>query len=298
MFLTVFSFLFGKYSPVFASTNHVDENNLKQGHRIYTNKIKKLPNYKESQIVEEGDYINNKKTGKWLFYHANDKVKHILTYTDNRPDGYAIFYYQNGKKREEGIWKNNKWVGDYKYYYKNGNIRNEWKYNSNGQRTGFQKYYFENGQLMIEGEWVNGKEAGIITEYHQDGSVKSERVFMNGKINLAATNNYKPQEKQGKVTVKKVQTPLVLINDNESKSDTASYFKTDSNPIKKNTSPWNGTGDHQFFNKNGQVVREGYFVKGYLMDGSIYLYNRSGIKAKTTTYMGGRVVKEVQHKKL
>ena len=46
--------------------NKIDENNMKQGHWVYTNKMKNLPNYKEDQVVEEGDYDNDKKIGKWM----------------------------------------------------------------------------------------------------------------------------------------------------------------------------------------------------------------------------------------
>ena len=278
-----------------APANTVDENNMKQGHWVYTNKMKNLPNYKEEQVVEEGDYSDDKKTGKWFFYFNNDKVKHILTYKDNRPDGFAVFYYKNGNKREEGTWKNNKWIGYYKYYYKNGNIRNDWSYNQTGQRTGVQKYYYENGQLMIEGAWVSGKEAGTIVEYHEDGSVKSERNYMDGKIDVVATKMFNPQEKAGKVTIKKV--PVVA-----KVKDVPALGKTPANMTVKRVaktadSPWNGTGERQFYNKKGQVIREGYFEKGYLMDGKVYMYNADGKKFRTTVYKAGKVMEELNHQK-
>lgn len=274
------------------AVNKIDENNMKQGHWVFTNKMKNLPNYSENQVVEEGDFQDDKKTGKWYFYYANDKVKHILTYTNNRPDGYAVFYYSNGNKREEGTWKNNKWIGDYKYYYKNGNLRNEWKYNDNGQRTGVQKYYYETGQLMIEGEWVNGKEAGLILEYHEDGSVKSERLYMNGQINAEATKTYKPQQKAGKVTIKTVARAEPITETEETIAVAPMAVKK---TIDRKTAPWNGTGDRQFFNKKGQVIREGYFENGYLMNGSVYMYTADGKKFRTTQYKDGRVVNEINH---
>jgi antitoxin component YwqK of YwqJK toxin-antitoxin module len=286
--IVLFLFLFGIKTVSFASVNHIDENNMKQGHWVFTNRLKNLPNYKMNQIVEEGGYKNDKKTGKWLLYFENDKVKHILTYIENRPDGYAIFYYKNGKKREEGVWKNNKWVGEYKYYYNNGNIRNQWTYNKEGARTGVQKYFFENGQLMIEGDWVNGKKAGTVTEYYEDGSIKSERVFINGKIDLLATTNYYPREKLGVSTIKEYQKTELLENPSSLKG---LDLKVASNSV----SPWSGTGDKKFFNKNGQIIREGFFVKGYLMDGSVFLYDSKGNKTRTTIFTSGKVVKEITH---
>ena len=267
--------------------NHVDENNMKQGHWVYTNKSKKLPNYAENQVVEEGSYRDDKKTGKWTFYYSNDKVKQILTYSNNRPNGHAVFYYKNGNKREEGTWKNNKWIGNYTYYYENGKIRNDWSYNQSGQRTGVQKYYYDNGQLMVEGEWLNGKESGIITEYYLDGSVKSERVFEGGNLDVSKVIKYDPQEKQGKVTVKK---------EPKKELDKENIVIVKKAVEKKETIPWTGTGERQFFNKIGQVVREGYFQNGYLLDGFMYEYKLDGEKNKTIIYREGKVVKEIKHK--
>ena len=282
-------------SSVFATAmdtlNKTDENNMKQGHWVYTNQMKKLPAYSTEQVVEEGDYSDDRKTGKWFFYFNNDKVKHVLTYTNNRPNGYAIFYYKNGAKREEGTWKNNRWIGDYKYYYENGNVRNDWKYNASGKRTGVQKYYHKNGQLKIEGKWANGNEAGTIVEYYNDGSVKSERVFNNGKINAVASKSFKIKEKAGKVTIKPITKKVIK---KESNIAVAPITVKKKEKV-KNNSPWNGTGTRSFLNKKGQIVRKGYFEKGYLMDGVVYMYTSDGEKFRTTHYKEGRMVKVENH---
>lgn len=270
--------------------NRTDENNMKQGHWVFTNKTKKLPGYSDNQVVEEGDFHDDRKSGKWIFYFNNDKVKHILTYTNNRPNGYAVFYYSNGNKREEGTWKNDRWIGDYKYYYENGNVRNDWKYSVNGRRTGVQKYYHENGQLMIEGNWENGQEAGTIIEYFEDGSVKSERVFNNGKIDQVATKNYQPKEKPGKPSVEKEVKPYVAKESAEKER-----VITKKEEEVKEATPWSGTGTKSFLNKDGDIVRQGYFENGYLMDGEVFMYTADRKKFRTTYYKEGRVVKIVNH---
>jgi len=274
------------FATMMDTTNRKDSNNKKQGHWVYTNQMKKLPDYRAEQIVEEGDYTDDRKTGKWIFYFNNDKVKHILTYTNNRPNGYAIFYYKNGQKKEEGTWKNNKWVGEYKYYYNNGNLRNDWKYNKSGKRTGVQKYYHENGQLKIEGSWSNGKEAGIITEYFIDGSVKSERVFNNGEIDAIASKKFNISEKPGKVTT----LPIV-----KKAKKTPSIITTKKAVIPVKSSPWNGTGERSFLNKKGKVIRKGDFENGYLINGVVYMYGANGKKIRTTYYKGGRMVRVENH---
>jgi antitoxin component YwqK of YwqJK toxin-antitoxin module len=274
------------------TVNYVDENNMKQGFWVYTNKSKKLPNYKENQVVEEGNYTNNLKTGKWVFYYNNNKIKQVLNYSNNRPSGSAVFYYKNGNKREEGTWSNNKWIGSYTYYYENGAVQNDWSYNKNGQRTGVQRYYYKNGQLMIEGEWSNGKEAGTITEYYEDGFVKSERSFSNGSIDLSKIKKYEPQELLGKVTIIRPKNKKESLNI----LDVSTSFESEKRLESKDVSPWSGTGERQFFNKEGQVLREGYFENGHLVNGQSYFYNSKGEKQQTITYKDKKVVKETIHK--
>lgn len=271
------------------TVNVVDDNNMKQGHWVITNEVKKLPGYAPDQVVEEGRYKDNRKSGKWYFYFSNDKVKQILTYNNNRPNGYAVFYYKNGNKREEGIWKNNRWVGEYKYYYENGNLKNHWNYNDNGQRTGVQKYYHENGKLMIEGEWNNGKESGYIKEFYENGAKKSERYFNDGKLEPEKTVNFEPKPE-----------PEVVedtANATSEKSTSEKDFKWGERPEEKENDqvPFDGNGYYELKNKNGQIVRKGDFENGYLINGEVYQYTADGKIFRTTYYKEGRVIKIVNH---
>ena len=77
------------------SINQIDDQNRKQGHWVFSNSQKHLPGYTADQTVEEGDFVNNKKEGKWTFYFNNGKPKHILSYKGGTADGEAIFYYKN-----------------------------------------------------------------------------------------------------------------------------------------------------------------------------------------------------------
>jgi antitoxin component YwqK of YwqJK toxin-antitoxin module len=255
------------------STNRVDGNNLKQGHWIYYNDVKKLPDYRPDQKVEEGDYVDNRKNGTWVTYYSNDKVKHELTYQNNRPNGFATFYYKNGNKSEEGIWKNNKWVGEYKYYYENGQMAYDWNYNESGKREGAQKYYHENGQLMIEGEWSQGKEKGVVKEYYANGDLKSERVFNDGQINADASKSFERVNPEYKEKPKPKEN--IQIVDNTQKQQKAGVF--------------DGNGFHELKDRNGNVIRKGTFADGFLVDGEVYQYDSSGKLIKTTVYKEGKV---------
>jgi antitoxin component YwqK of YwqJK toxin-antitoxin module len=169
--------------------NRRDAADLKFGWWKVFNKDGVFKGYGEGQLVEEGEYVNNKKSGVWTKYYPNANKKHELTFANNVATGYAKIYYKSGQLQEEGIWQQNKWSGQYKYYYENGNLQYEWNYNSSGKREGQQKYFHENGVLQYIGEWKNGNEAGELVEYYDDGSVKAKRHFNEGKIVEDKTEN-------------------------------------------------------------------------------------------------------------
>lgn len=268
-------------SPI---TNVIDQNKLKQGHWIYLNKDKKLPGYRADQKVEEGDYIDNLKDGKWLFYFNNDKVKEQLTYQRNLPNGPAVFYYPNGNKKEEGTWKNGQWIGEYKFYYENGQLASEWVYNNMGSRTGEQKYYYENGKIRIVGSWVNGKEDGAIKEYYENGDLKSEKTYQKGNLDADATREY---ERKNPINSTASDTKL------EVKEVTATEHNSEKEKFEVGV--FDGNGRYQLKDREGRVAREGLFENGTLTEGKVFQYNTEGKLAKTLVYKAGKVVQIINH---
>lgn len=105
--------------------NFIDTTGKKQGYWVITNSMLHKPCYTDDQKVEEGRYLNSKKTGVWTEYYCSGKIKSIFTYVNNRPYGPQKMYYENGQLKEEGIWEKNCWVWDgYKKYTIDGNIDN------------------------------------------------------------------------------------------------------------------------------------------------------------------------------
>ncbi len=263
--------------------NFVDANNLKQGHWTITIKQKKLPNYKEGQTIEEGFYKDGRKEGVWTKYYSSGQKEHELTFVNNKLDGQAVFFYKSGKRKEEGIWKKNRWIGNYKYFFKNGQVRNEWKYSETGKRSGVQRYYYKNGQVKLEGAWENGKESGALTEFHEDGTVKSERFFANGRLDPVKTKSY-PKE-----PIPKGADPTTVAAGSGVKEPT---LQNKPAAVKK---PFNGTGYHEYLNKEGKIIKKGTFQNGFLRNGEMYKYSESGKLSKTFIYKNGKKIREVHH---
>ena len=245
--------------------NIKDASNQKQGWWKVYNKDGKYKGYEADQLVEEGEYLNNRKTGVWTKYYPNGNMKHELTFANNIANGYAKIYYRNGQLQEEGIWKMNRWAGQYKYYYENGNMKYDWSYNASGKREGEQRYFHENGVVQYLGDWKGGKETGELVEFHEDGSVKAKRYFDGGKVipektvNLVAGKEF--DERAKKYTGKPKPRTLAI-----------------------------GTlvdGYNKMMNADGTVSKEGTFKDKRLIDGKVYVYE-GGKLARTLIYQGGK----------
>src|ERR1700748_41354 len=74
------------------TTNFTDDAGKKQGKWVILGKDAHKPDYKDDQKVEEGRYVDSKKTGIWKEYYPNTNIKSVITYENNRPNGYAKMY--------------------------------------------------------------------------------------------------------------------------------------------------------------------------------------------------------------
>lgn len=256
--------------------NFTDANSKRQGKWIIFNRTLHKPDYADDQKVEEGRFIDSKKTGIWKEFFPNNNLKSKITYENNRPSGYAIMYHDNGKIKEEGLWKNNRWVGDYKLYYDNGQVQQDFKFSATGKREGDQKYFYPNGQVMIEGNWAEGKEAGLLKEYYENGDIKAEKNFNGGALDIASTKTYEPKKPIVKIPDKaEVPAPPVVPQKNE-KDNLGKQF--------------NGEGYWKLYNSNKQVSKDGTFSKNRLVDGKVYYYSPDGILTRVAVYKDGKYV--------
>jgi antitoxin component YwqK of YwqJK toxin-antitoxin module len=260
------------------SVNITDSNGKRQGRWVITNILLKRECYAEDQKVEEGKYVDSKKTGFWKEYYCNKNVKSKIYYENNKPNGYAVIYHENGKIKEEGEWKNNRWVGAYKLYYSNGQVQQAFNFNASGKREGKQTYYYENGQVMIEGDWQAGKESGELKEYYENGDVKSIKNFAGGILDDATVKTFEPKKpivKRQPQLEEEIEAPPVTVQKNE-KDNLGKTF--------------NGEGYWQLYNSNKQVTKDGEFKQNRLMNGKAYFYDDNGILLRIAIYKNGKYV--------
>ncbi|WP_310992976.1 toxin-antitoxin system YwqK family antitoxin [Aequorivita marina] len=175
--------------------------------------------YPSGKLKIEGQYIDNKKTGKWVSYYENGEERAIKNYLKGELNGYQkmdysqVLYMEGNSKDgvKVGTWKSyfkeNKQLKYVKHFDDKGNATGEWKtyYETgelylienylNNRPHGKQVEYFKNGNISSVGKNLDGQKEGLWNYYYEDGTLRSERAFKNG----VANGKYIDYFKNGKV---------------------------------------------------------------------------------------------------
>lgn len=279
--VVLLTFLTAIFSLSLVAQNQQDANGKKQGHWKITNATKRLPGYNPDQVVEEGDYKDSRKVGVWITYYSNGKKKSEITYASGRPNGPYTTYYSNGNVEEQGNWSRNRNTGNFKRYHENGKVSQEFNFSETGKREGTQKYYYDNGQLMIEGDWNGGKESGTLTEYYENGEVKAKKVFADGALDEAKTQNFKPKK------------PVVDQEKKEEEDAPARNVVANNKKEKPNTGHFDGNGYAKLYNQDRLITKDGIFKNYKLIDGKWYKYDENNILINIERIKNGRYVGDV-----
>lgn len=153
--------------------------------------------------IQEGQYLNGKQEGDWLYYFPNGKLFGKGKFKDgdggnpnessgipkNGRFGNWIFYYENGNLKEEVNYLNGLLNGIRKSYYENGKLNEEINYAS-GLMNGNRKIYYENSKLKQESNLINDLDNGVYKLYFENGILKEEGNFKNGLLDGVQKNYF------------------------------------------------------------------------------------------------------------
>jgi len=107
----------------------------------------------DGKIKSQGEYINSKRIGEWVFYHNNEKIEQ------------KGIYDRNGKA--QGVWK---------WFYESGNLLLEENYRNN-LVDGVMIEYSDSGKVITKGEFLDGQKEGVwlyeLQGYREEGAYKS-----------------------------------------------------------------------------------------------------------------------------
>jgi uncharacterized protein len=159
--------------------------------------------FTDGGLRAKGTYINNKRTGEWVFYHENGKPEQEGSFDEQgRAVGKWVWYYDNGNLWREEFFINGLQDGLVTEFDEDGNILAEgeyfegqkegpWFYNINkrriegiysmGARNGMWKHFFSNGQLSFEGQFIDDNPNGRHVYYYDTGIRKDEENYVMGR---------------------------------------------------------------------------------------------------------------------
>lgn len=255
------------YDPNQKAPNRI-ENGLKQGHWCYYGKDMPEKGYPTEGKIEEGEFKDDKKTGKWIMYHKDGKTPRTVgNFENGRPKGAYEKYNESGVKIEEGTFANGKQTGSFKRYYDDGTLAQEKTFNAEGKEDGEVKMYHPNGQLEFVYTKSNGVTTGPATRYNEDGSVKQEIV-------------YGPD---GTVT----STKDVNIQSSTASTTSGSGGPSGASGKTKDGKKFAPDGYNKVYNDDDELWMDGTFKSGKLWDGKLYKYDSDGILLKIEVWKNG-----------
>lgn len=254
--------------------NTLDADGRRQGYWKITGAMSLEAGFRKDQIVEEGHYESNKKTGVWKKYYPTGVLKNEITFENNMPLGFYKIYYPSGKLEEEGNWQRNKNVGEFKRYHENGKLAQDFTFTSAGKRDGVQNYYYDNGNLQLSVEVEEGVAHGFYKTFYPDGKPKVSKIVKKGTVDPDSVQEFEPaKEVYAKVAMPDVPEKIANADEKE-----------------KVISKFEQSGENRLYNNRKQITQAGEFKNGRLWNGKWYRYDPNGTLKKVEVYQGGKFV--------
>lgn len=181
----------------------------KNGEKVKSNTNVFRAEYSTGELHEKGQFDKEEKTGKWLSYYKNGKVKAVKFYKNGLYNGKWVSYYQNGEIESIENYKNSNNHGKFIAYFKDGTLKGKLNFINNVE-DGKYISMLDKNKLIAKGKYRKGDKVGewIINKYDkEDNLIKSEKYFDDklhgnakyyGEHNmLSSEGSYNNGEKEG-----------------------------------------------------------------------------------------------------
>lgn len=225
--------------------------------------------YNQELILEEGQYLNDKKEGVFNTFDFSGQLKYSQTYTDGQLHGKTIFYDKGGKPLTSLVYKNGQPFEGTKIILMGYNrAPNEETY-SNGELT--QRISYDDIGKRIT-KFVNGEEVETIA-YHKDSDKKRlkytlDNYYINGEVIR--------YDKNGKETHKalfknnKLESGVVYLSSRDTYDKRVAYVILKKLDRKISVTMMGHDEDIVFFAE--EIIEQGYALK-YINRLNLYIDN-------------------------
>ena len=124
---------------------------------------------------------HTQRTGKWMFYHPNGRLKEISYYTAGKLGDTTRAWFDNGQPNQVVPWVDDNLQGTFRSWYYNGLPHMVVAYQG-GKRSGLSVEYASNGFLVSRCVFANGDFDGTSTYYYVNGQPSSVDRYVKGKL--------------------------------------------------------------------------------------------------------------------
>lgn len=261
--------------------NQTDADGKRQGHWIFYGVDRPEAGYPDSGKVEEGRYVDSRKSGVWIKYHKDGITPRLKgEYINNRPNGHYNKFYDTGTLQEEGDFYRGKYEGQLIRYHRNGEMSNLFMYDPSGRQVGDNFYFFDNGCREALYRYDTSGVCLMVIRYHHEwcDSVKETIPQLRSScysINKDIKFQYSEEKKKKPAKVK-------------------SWRSLDENYI-----DYSDAVICNELNENGEYLNPGNLLlfKGSCKDervwnGKMYFYKKDGTLERTEIWRRGKYRKE------
>ncbi|GAB2994847.1 hypothetical protein GCM10027284_11810 [Cyclobacterium sediminis] len=253
------------------------------------------------QVKTEGNYINGKKTGEWVFYYDNgkkaveinyeeglkvgpykeydpfDQLVVEANYTNNQPDGEFKRFSPNGRIQESGEYNSGRRVGKWTSYFPNTNIVESVKlYDKSGHKTGTWTYFYENKRTARVERYENDIPVGKWEEFFTDKSLSKQVIYDLG----VPTGKYIENHSNGKPSVRGQYENGFRSGVWKSYYPEGNLFSIGEYKNDLKSGLW------KYFNKIGILVAEGKYQLGNEHGQWFYYYDGGQLKSVGSYLLG------------
>jgi len=132
-------------------------------------------------LTTQGQFDDDLKTGKWLYFNENGIKQTEHTYEKGKINGKSTTYFANGETEVLENYVDDEMSGLVLAYHPNGELKTEGYY-SEGSRTGMWYFYYLDGSLSDREYYVEGEITGWSDDYSSKGILYRRHYNRDGDI--------------------------------------------------------------------------------------------------------------------
>ena len=261
--------------------------------------------YSSNQLNALGNHSNEKRVGKWIYFHPNSECQAEGTYNDaGEKVGTWKYYHSNGKLKSI----ENHETGEVTAYSIKGN-KSEYFFLKNGEIEGDTELFYEEGPISERVRFAAGKRHGKREMFFPNGTLKASYMYKEGVVDgeflinyedgkLNERCGYKAGELHGKYDSYHINGKLMTTGEYKDGIQTGVWKRYHSNGKLKNSGVYNekGTpvGEWIYYDDNGLLEEKRNYDAEGRYQGDISYYSEGKLHC-TSTYKKDILVKDVYY---